>query len=69
MSEYQLEIKQIVDYSRRRIYRQFIQLLLKENDSYLMVSVQCKNSTVIAPLNFNKAKGVTPLIINLPMYF
>lgn len=32
MSEYQLEIKQIVDYPRCRIYRQFIQLLLKEKD-------------------------------------
>lgn len=27
MSEYQLEIKQIVNYPRRRIYRQFIQNL------------------------------------------
>lgn len=32
MSEYQLEIKQIVDYPRCRIYRQFIQLLLKEKN-------------------------------------
>lgn len=32
MSEYQLEIKQIIDYPRCRIYRQFIQLLLKEKD-------------------------------------
>ena len=31
MSEYQLEIKQVVDYPRCRIYRQFVQLLLKEN--------------------------------------
>ncbi len=30
MSEYQLEIKQIVDYSRCRIYRQFIDMLMKE---------------------------------------
>ena len=28
MSEYQLEIKQIVDYPRCRIYRQFIQNLM-----------------------------------------
>lgn len=32
MSEYQLEIKQVVDYPRCRIYRQFIQLLLKEKN-------------------------------------
>ncbi len=30
MSEYQLELKQIVDYPRCRIYRQFIGMLLKE---------------------------------------
>ena len=30
MSEYQLEIKQIVDYPRCRIYRQFIQNLMEE---------------------------------------
>ncbi len=30
MSEYQLEIKQIVDYPRCRIYRQFIQSLIKD---------------------------------------
>ena len=30
MSEYQLEIKQIVDYPRCRIYRQFIQTLLSD---------------------------------------
>ncbi len=32
MSEYQLEIKQIVDYPRCRIYRQFIQMLLAEKN-------------------------------------
>ena len=32
MSEYQLEIKQIVDYPRCRIYRQFIDLLMKDRD-------------------------------------
>ncbi len=32
MSEYKLELKQIVDYPRCRIYRQFIQMLLKEKD-------------------------------------
>lgn len=32
MSEYQLELKQIVDYPRCRIYRQFIQMLLAEKD-------------------------------------
>lgn len=30
MSEYNLEIKQIVDYPRCRIYRQFIQTLIKD---------------------------------------
>ena len=30
MSEYQLELKQIVDYPRCRIYRQFIGLLMKD---------------------------------------
>lgn len=35
MSEYQLEIKQVVDYPRCRIYRQFIQLLLKEKDIHI----------------------------------
>lgn len=30
MSEYQLELKQIVDYPRCRIYRQFIDLLIKD---------------------------------------
>lgn len=32
MSEYQLEIKQIVDYPRCRIYRQFITVLLQDKD-------------------------------------
>ena len=32
MSEYQLELKQIVDYPRCRIYRQFIDLLMKDTD-------------------------------------
>lgn len=32
MSEYKLEIKQVVDYPRCRIYRQFIQLLLSEKE-------------------------------------
>ena len=32
MSEYQLEIKQIVDYPRCRIYRQFIDMLMKDRD-------------------------------------
>lgn len=32
MSEYKLEIKQLVDYPRCRIYRQFIQLLMSETD-------------------------------------
>ncbi len=30
MSEYQLQIKQIVDYPRCRIYRQFVQSLIKD---------------------------------------
>ena len=30
MSEYQLQIKQIVDYPRCRIYRQFIQSLMSD---------------------------------------
>ena len=30
MSEYQLEIKQVVDYPRCRIYRQFIQNLMAD---------------------------------------
>lgn len=30
MSEYQLEIKQIVDYPRCRIYRQFVQSLMED---------------------------------------
>lgn len=30
MAEYQLEIKQIVDYPRCRIYRQFIQTLIAD---------------------------------------
>ena len=30
MSEYQLELKQIVDYPRCRIYRQFVDLLIKD---------------------------------------
>ena len=30
MSEYQLQIKQIVDYPRCRIYRQFVQDLMKD---------------------------------------
>ena len=30
MSEYQLEIKQIVDYPRCRIYRQFVQSLIAD---------------------------------------
>ena len=41
MSEYQLEIKQIVDYPRCRIYRQFIQLLLKEKISVLAKHRDC----------------------------
>ena len=36
MSEYQLELKQIVDYPRCRIYRQFIQSLM--NDRSIRVS-------------------------------
>ena len=36
MSEYQLELKQIVDYTRCRIYRQFIQSLM--NDRSIRVS-------------------------------
>ncbi len=32
MSEYQLELKQIVDYPRCRIYRQFIQLLIRDRN-------------------------------------
>ena len=32
MSEYQLEIKQIVDYPRCRIYRQFIDMLMKDRN-------------------------------------
>ena len=32
MSEYQLEIKQIVDYPRCRVYRQFIMLLLQDHN-------------------------------------
>lgn len=32
MSEYQLELKQIVDYPRCRIYRQFIQLLMEDRN-------------------------------------
>lgn len=32
MSEYQLELKQIVDYPRCRIYRQFIQMLMKDKE-------------------------------------
>ncbi len=32
MSEYQLELKQIVDYPRCRIYRQFIDLLIKDRN-------------------------------------
>ena len=32
MSEYQLELKQIVDYPRCRIYRKFIDLLMKDTD-------------------------------------
>lgn len=32
MSEYQLELKQIVDYPRCRIYRQFIGLLMKDKN-------------------------------------
>lgn len=32
MSEYKLEIKQVVDYPRCRIYRQFLQLLLAEKE-------------------------------------
>lgn len=30
MAEYQLELKQIVDYPRCRIYRQFISMLMKD---------------------------------------
>ncbi len=36
MSEYQLQIKQVVDYPRCRIYRQFVQSLI--NDRNLRVS-------------------------------
>ena len=36
MPEYQLEIKQVVDYPRCRIYRQFIQSLM--NDRSIRVS-------------------------------
>jgi len=36
MSEYQLEIKQIVDYPRCRIYRQFVQSLI--NDRSIRIS-------------------------------
>lgn len=32
MSEYQLEIKQVVDYPRCRIYRQFIQTLMEDRN-------------------------------------
>ena len=32
MSEYELQIKQVVDYPRCRIYRQFIQSLMKDSD-------------------------------------
>ena len=35
MSEYQLEIKQIVDYSRCRVYRQFIMLLLQDHNIHI----------------------------------
>ena len=32
MSEYQLELKQIVDYPRCRIYRQFIKMLMQDEN-------------------------------------
>ncbi len=32
MSKYQLEIKQIVDYPRCRVYRRFIMLLLQDHN-------------------------------------
>ena len=32
MSEYQLELKQIVDYPRCRIYRQFIKMLMQDKN-------------------------------------
>ena len=32
MSEYQLQIKQVVDYPRCRIYRQFVQSLITDQD-------------------------------------
>ena len=32
MSEYQLQIKQVVDYPRCRIYRQFVQSLIKDQN-------------------------------------
>ena len=39
MTEYQLEIKQIVDYPRCRIYRQFVQSLI--NDRSIRISGGC----------------------------
>ena len=47
MSEYQLEIKQIVDYPRCRVYRKFIQSLIA--DRSIRTNNGCSGSFFILP--------------------
>ena len=53
---YQLEIKQIVDYPRCRIYREFIRTLIKDRDirtngsSYLFFTLHSAPMQIIVPL-------------------
>lgn len=54
MPEYQLEIKQVVDYPRCRIYRQFIQSLM--NDRSIRVS---GGSGLFVASRLNKTPGST----------
>ena len=57
MSEYTLEIKQIVDYSRCRIYRQFVQALIADRsirvsgDSGLFLSYSAPMPTFALRIN------------------
>ena len=55
MSEYQLQIKQIVDYPRCRIYRQFVQALITDRSirvsggsGLFYFTVLCSYATLLA---------------------
>lgn len=69
MPTYQLQIKQIVDYSRCRIYRQFIRFLMEER-SIRISGVSLHKRNVSSRLTFSTENhnchlcvGILPLLI------